>query len=304
MKTMNKKIISFFKNILPKKRQKYVMDVTWKDIRAIFFPLEFHEKYKYLGCVPWETNSILFEAIEPLIIFMDHKVKPWWCPRWVLRFLHLFGSDNSIVRVRNRFLHNLERKITGGCLIYDYKTKQEWYDLRISITGTKQMQDLADAIEQRFYSDGYRKDLADRIKQLDLNTKYNSGYLTETLQKELKRLEKAKANLKNKWRLPTIEEFEKILYPNKDKIPNLKTNSDYWSSSECTNSLAWGFAFADGLAYYGSKLNALQVRAVRDVSSDSINSTIIGNLEVYNQDLDRMNWRKALAAINKLNKKQ
>lgn len=39
-------------------------------------------------------------------------------------------------------------------MIWDYKTKWEWYDLRISVAGTGQMHNLADAIEGKFYSDG------------------------------------------------------------------------------------------------------------------------------------------------------
>jgi hypothetical protein len=117
-----------------------------------------------------------------------------------------------------------------------------------------------------------------------------------------------KTNLQNKWRLPTKEEFEKVLYPNKDKIPNLEKDSYYWSSSEVykyVSYYAWYFSFGFGKAGNDSKYSTRQVRAVRDVSPNSTNlsnSTIIGNLEVYNQDLDKMNWRKALAAINKLNK--
>jgi len=173
------------------KKRKYIhtRDITLDDIRAVFFPKNFHERYRYLGSVPWNEDGDIFKAIEPLVIFMDYKAKPKWCPRWVLRFLHLFGSDNSIVRVRNRTLYNLEQRLTKGIQLTDYKTKWEWYDLRISVYGTDQMQNLADAIEHKFYSDGLREDLADEIKKLDPNTKYNSGYSTESLKAELNRLE-------------------------------------------------------------------------------------------------------------------
>ena len=124
-----------------------------------------------------------------VIIFMDYKAKPKWCPRWILRFLHLFGSDNSIVRVRNRTLHNLEKRLTKGIQLTDYKTKWEWYDLRISVYGTDQMQNLADAIEHKFYNNGLREDLADQIKVLDPKTKYDKGYSIDSLRNELERLE-------------------------------------------------------------------------------------------------------------------
>jgi hypothetical protein len=114
-----------------------------------------------------------------------------------------------------------------------------------------------------------------------------------------------KTNLQNKWRLPTIWEFDEVLYSNKDDIPNLKKNYAYWSSSESNYIGAWSFYFGIGLANYSDdKYSTNQVRAVRDISSDSpnsSNSTIIGNLEIYNKDLGRMSWNEALAAVEKLN---
>jgi len=166
----------------------HTRDITLDDLRAVFFPKNFYEKYRYLGSVPWNEEGAIFKAMEPLVIFMDYKAKPKWCPRWFLRFLQLFGDDNSIVRVRNRTLSNLKRRLTKGIQLTDYKTKWEWYDLRISVYGTDQMQDLSDAIEHKFYSDGYRKSLADQIKELDPDTKYNSGYSTDSLKNELARL--------------------------------------------------------------------------------------------------------------------
>jgi hypothetical protein len=186
------RLIDFMKGLLfwkgRKKGMIHTRDIKWDDIRAVLFPKDFYEKYKYLGSVPWKESGDIFKAMEPLVIFMDHKAKPWWCPRWFLRFLHLFGSDNSIVRVRNRALSNLLQRITKGYLIFDYKTKWQHYDLRISVYGNKQMQDLADAIEHKFYSDGVRIDLYEQILELDPNTKFTPGYLPETLREELERL--------------------------------------------------------------------------------------------------------------------
>lgn len=171
----------------------HTRNITIDDIRAVFFPKNFYEKYKYLGSVPWREEGNIFKALEPLVIFMDYKAKPKWCPRWVLRFLHLFGSDNSIVRVRNWKLHNLKNKLTKGYMIFDHKTKWTDYDLRISIAGDEQCQDLANSIEQYYYREGYKKDLVDRIKDIDKDTKYNSGYSTDSLEKELRRLEEHQA---------------------------------------------------------------------------------------------------------------
>jgi hypothetical protein len=114
-----------------------------------------------------------------------------------------------------------------------------------------------------------------------------------------------KINLKNKWRLPTVEEFENVLYPNMEKIPNLEKYSPYWSSSEYSSYSAWSFSFSNGRAgNYGYKRFTKQVRPVRDFSSDltnSPNTTIIGNLEIYNEDLDNMSWDDAVDAVDKLN---
>jgi hypothetical protein len=187
------KAIDFSQSLLFWKGRKkgiiHTRDITLDDIRAVFFPKNFNEKYTYLGSVPWNEDGDIFKSMEPLVIFMDYKAKPKWCPRWVLRFLHLFGSDNSIVRVRNRYLSNLKRRLTKGIQLTDYKTKWEYYDLRISVYGTDQMQDLADAIEHKVYSDGLREDLADQIKELDPNTKYDKGYSIDSLRNELNRLE-------------------------------------------------------------------------------------------------------------------
>ena len=167
----------------------HTRNITLDDLRAVFFPKDFYEKYKHLGSVPWSEEGAIFKAMEPLVIFMDYKAKPKWCPRWVLRFLQLFGNDNSIVRVRNRRLSNLKRRLTKGIQLTDYKTKWYDYDLRISVYGTDQMQDLADAIEHKFFSDGRRESLAEQIKELDPNTKFDKGHTTESLKAELDRLE-------------------------------------------------------------------------------------------------------------------
>ena len=200
-RSLKEKAISFLQSLLFwKGRSKgmiYTRDITLDDIRAVFFPKDFYEKYKYLGSIPWNAEGAIFKAMEPLVIFMDYKAKPKWCPRWFLRFLQLFGNDNSIVRVRNRRLSNLKRRLTKGIQLTDYKTKWEWYDLRISICGTEQMYNLSDAIEHKFYNQGRREDLADQIKELDPNTKFDKGYSTESLKTELDRLENL-TNSKNK----------------------------------------------------------------------------------------------------------
>jgi hypothetical protein len=42
----------------------------------------------------------------------------------------------------------------------------------------------------------------------------------------------AKQNCLNGWRLPTKDEHQNIICPNKSKIPNLTHNKNYWSGTE------------------------------------------------------------------------
>ena len=190
-RTLKQKLTDFSCSMLfwrgRKKGMIHTKNITWDDIRTVFFPKNFYEKYHYLGSVPYNELGPIFEAMEPLVIFMDYKAKPKWCPRWFLRFLHLFGDDNSIVRVRNRFLSNLKHKITGHIAMMDYKTKWTDYDLRISVVGNRQVQNLANAIESRYYEVGYRTDLAEKLKELDPDTVYHSGYTLSSMKAELMR---------------------------------------------------------------------------------------------------------------------
>jgi hypothetical protein len=149
----------------------YTRDIGWDDIREIFFPKNFEEKYRYLGSVPYDPKTSIytintFKALLPLVLAMDYEAKPKWCPRWVLRFLHVFGNDKSIVRVRNRFLSNLSKKLTKGITLYDYKTKWSYYDLRISIAAPQYLQDLADDIEYGYCQRGKREELLLSIKRI------------------------------------------------------------------------------------------------------------------------------------------
>lgn len=169
----------------------HTQDITLDDLRAVFFPKNFYEKYRYLGSVPYRENGDLFYAMKPLVLHMDNKAKPKWCPRWFLRFLHLFGNDNSIIRVRNHRLHNLERKLTGGLLIWDYKTKWTDYDLRISVHADEECCKLARNIEKDFYSRGYHQELVEEILLLEPGFDFSKKtYLTQELKEILDKLEK------------------------------------------------------------------------------------------------------------------
>ena len=163
-------------------------DIKWDDIRAVFFPKTFHERYRYLGSIPWNEDGDIFQAMEPLVIFMDYKSKPKWCPRWILRFLYLFGKDNSIVRVRNWTLYNLLHRITRGYMIIDYKTKWTSYDLRISVHADNQLFELASDIEASFYRKGLRTELIESIRCIEPDFKQD-WMETERLKDYLNNLE-------------------------------------------------------------------------------------------------------------------
>ena len=170
----------------------YTRNIELDDFRYIFFPKGF-EKYGYLGTQIWDEGGVYFNALYPLVLAMDYEAKPKLCPRWFLRFLHVFGSDKSIVRVRNWTLHDLLRNLTKGLAFVDWKTKWHDYDLRISIHAPKHLQDLADDIEYGFYSRGAQEELVEQILKLDPNASIIWGSV-ERFSKQLEKLEAEKEN--------------------------------------------------------------------------------------------------------------
>jgi hypothetical protein len=191
----------------------YTRDIDLDDIREVFFPNGFEEKYSYLGSVPYNEDSEVFKAMYPLILAMDYEARPKWCPRWFLRFLHLFGNDKSIVRVRNFTLHNLFKKLTKGIMIWDYKCKWEWYDLRISISAPKHLQDLASAIERDFYSRGRQEEIAKDILKLDPKASIIWGSI-DRLVKQYNELVSKKSEQKESLKQIIKEDEELGLYDN------------------------------------------------------------------------------------------
>lgn len=180
----------FLKSLLFWKGRKkgviHTRNLEWDDLRYIFFPKGF-EKYGYLGTQIRNEDGDYFKALYPLVLALDYEAKPKLFPRWLLRFLHVFGSDKSIVRVRNWRLHNLEKKFTKGIAFVDWKTKWSDYDLRISINGPKHLQDLADDIENGFHIRGRQKVLVDKILNLDPNASIIWGSIIR-LEKQLWKL--------------------------------------------------------------------------------------------------------------------
>ena len=175
-----------------KKGMIHTRNLEWEDLRYIFFPSKL-EKYGYLSITFYREDSEFTKALMPLVLAMDYEAKPFWCPRWFLRFLHVFGNDKSVVRVRNRKLSDLHRKLTKGIVFFDWKTKWYNYDLRISIAAPKYLQDLADDIEHGFYSRGRQNELVEQIKALDPDAPIIWGSI-ERFEKQLEFLEKSGTN--------------------------------------------------------------------------------------------------------------
>jgi hypothetical protein len=190
------RIKDFFRSMLfwrgRSKGMIYTRNIELDDFRYIFFPKGF-EKYGYLGTQIWNEEGDCFKALYPLVLALDYEAKPKWCPRWFLRLLHVFGSDKSIVRVRNWTLHNLLRKLTNGIGFVDWKTKWSHYDLRISIHGPKHLQDLAEDIEGGFYSRGRQEELVEEIKAIDPDASIIWGSVSR-LEKQLEELEQKNEN--------------------------------------------------------------------------------------------------------------
>lgn len=176
------------------RKKKYITtrNLEWSDLRYILFPAK-DDKYGYLNitfCKDSEFNKVLL----PLVLAMDYEAKPYWCPRWFLRFLHVFGNDKSVVRVRNHRLSDLLTKLTKGIRFWDWKTNGfnccAWshYDLRISISAPEHLQYLSGWIERGYYLDGRQKELVDEIKAIDKDALIIWGSI-ERLEKQLEELE-------------------------------------------------------------------------------------------------------------------
>ena len=174
------------------RKKKYITtrNIEWDDLRYIFFPTE-EDKYGYLNATFYK-GSEFNKVLRPLVLAMDYEAKPKWCPRWFLRFLHVFGNDKSLVRVRNFRLHYLHRRLTKGIMFWDWKTKWCDYDLRISISGPDHLQNLADWIEQGYYNEGYRAKLMRDIAM------YEPDPDAEIVFSDIKHLEEQLQDLKDK----------------------------------------------------------------------------------------------------------
>ena len=136
------------------------MDITVGHVLRCVFPERGFE-YDYLGYAWYNINKDGTLNAEDRLLRgffkqVDKVARPWWCPRFVLRLLHLFGSDNSIVRVRNWKLHNLELRLTKGISITD--TKWKYDSFRIYGNFTEELDQLASDTCKKIENE-YEKDI-------------------------------------------------------------------------------------------------------------------------------------------------
>ena len=185
------------------RKTKYITtrNIEWSDLRYIFFPTE-EDKYGYLNATFYK-GSEFNKVLRPLVLAMDYEAKPKWCPRWFLRFLHVFGNDKSLVRVRNFRLHYLHRRLTKGIMFWDWKTKWTDYDLRITISGPEHLVNLSDWIEEGYYNEGYRAKLMRDIAM------YEPDPDAEIIFSDIKHLEEQLEKLQNKEEDETFNTKEK-----------------------------------------------------------------------------------------------
>jgi hypothetical protein len=85
------------------------------------------------------------------------------------------------------------------------------------------------------------------------------------------------------WRLPTLDEFKEVIYPNREKIHNIANDGFYWSSAEADdtdNAWTFSFTYSNGSGYYYDwpfkytycylyKKFKYCVRPVRDFNADT-----------------------------------
>jgi len=147
------------------------MDKLFDTLKRIFFPKDFYEKYIYLGNIPnpKHCKKDLFEFIKPLIVYMDYVAKPYWVPRWFLRAVSILRLNNNDV------IYNFIYELTNGIHFLEYKFKYFDYDLRMTVIGPKDVRDLADSIESRYFNirrkDFLIKELEDKYPESNLEYK-------------------------------------------------------------------------------------------------------------------------------------
>ncbi|CAB4175182.1 Protein of unknown function DUF1566 [uncultured Caudovirales phage] len=87
---------------------------------------------------------------------------------------------------------------------------------------------------------------------------------------------KACASLGPGWRLPTIEEFNTILWPVREELPDIGRYVHYWSSIQATSFHGvWLFTFAFKHTNTTNVYDKNHVRPVRDLTIESASEYLL-----------------------------
>lgn len=143
----NIKDIVLFKGKKAKLGKVHTMDIKVHHVLECFFPKKGNE-YLYLGYAFYYIENGKISEIDKLLIYFyectDKEARPFWCPKFILRLLHLFGNDNSLVRMRNYRLQKLFIKLTKGIKITD--TKMKFDEFRIYGYFNEHLEEQADIV--------------------------------------------------------------------------------------------------------------------------------------------------------------
>lgn len=120
--------------------------VTIKQVLDCF---KHENRRRYIG-IDWnlfKEGTEGYELIEEFLDFVACKARRWWTPSWFLNLLHLFGRDNSAVRMRSYRLSRLCSRLTNGILVTDVKEK--YGTLRIYGSFTDEINEMLDGLEEK-----------------------------------------------------------------------------------------------------------------------------------------------------------
>lgn len=118
-----------------------------KQLRRIFFPKNFQEKFSHVGYShlgvpgPWKPHAM--SAIKDIEKLMWPQ---WWLPMWTKRLIHYLATGWSVVRLNYRFWYNIRERLTKGCIIRDVKDK--YASIRIYLSGTEEMYNIVRKAEE------------------------------------------------------------------------------------------------------------------------------------------------------------
>lgn len=146
--------VKFGLNILKKHfnmKPAQMFPITFKRVWDCFFPKTKWEYYAYLGYIDflYKEGTKEYDLVKELVEYIDYKAKPIWCPRFLLRLIHMYGNDSSIVRCRSQIVSRWHRRLLKGIFITDMKTKWNRWDVRVYGSFTDDIYNRIDQLEHQ-----------------------------------------------------------------------------------------------------------------------------------------------------------